>query len=521
MMAQILHIFRKDVRHLWIELTVSLLADAAFVAKVLNDWHRPDRPEFMPGFLSGLLRLLVPFSWCLLVARSVQDESLVGDRQFWITRPYTWRQLLAAKALFAVAFINVPLLICNCILMAQSGFSPLAHLSGLLWIQLSMFAVLVIPTAVISVATATLVQLVLWVVGIAVYVGCVASLSDYMPGGSVATGPGTFDWLPFLALVAACLAIILWQYSQRRAWIARGAIVAIAAVMTATGFIPQPASEVLKAYPPVAPGEQLPFHVALAAPNLKLPVNKAAFQGKKVMLEFPVQASGVEQGSLVSLAGTHVAIRLRDGKEWNSKWESNYSGLWPTSTGTSVGVLVDQRFLEQSKFVPANIDLSLAYTEYREENPRQIIVQPGIFPVEGVGLCWTGDRTLANWSGRFLDCRAPLTSPKLLARYETAATTCAIPDGQPMVAPTTGYAARLNDDAWTPAPVIVPIANFGIEFSEPERRPDDKIQIPGVCPGTPVTISTPVVTQMHRTDITLDGVELSDYVPRVNMANPR
>jgi len=37
----------------------------------------------------------------------VHAESLVGDRQFWITRPYEWKKLLTAKALSAPAELGI------------------------------------------------------------------------------------------------------------------------------------------------------------------------------------------------------------------------------------------------------------------------------------------------------------------------------------------------------------------------------------------------------------------------------
>ena len=91
-MSQTLHIFRKDIRHHWPEILVSLLLLAAFV------WH--ERAEWSGNFPSfSLLQILfsfvdtlLPLSWCLMIVRLVHEESLVGDRQFWVTRPYEWPQ---------------------------------------------------------------------------------------------------------------------------------------------------------------------------------------------------------------------------------------------------------------------------------------------------------------------------------------------------------------------------------------------------------------------------------------------
>ena len=98
-MKQVWHIFRKDVRHYWREGAVSILLMAAFAWNEMRRWNPADAYVFgFNRFLStGLPIILLMLSWWLVVARVVQGESLVGDRQFWITRPYEWKKLLAAR----------------------------------------------------------------------------------------------------------------------------------------------------------------------------------------------------------------------------------------------------------------------------------------------------------------------------------------------------------------------------------------------------------------------------------------
>lgn len=38
--------------------------------------------------------------WVFLTLRVVHGETLVGDRQWWVTKPYEWWKLLLAKELF-------------------------------------------------------------------------------------------------------------------------------------------------------------------------------------------------------------------------------------------------------------------------------------------------------------------------------------------------------------------------------------------------------------------------------------
>src|ERR1700760_4042509 len=85
-------IFRKDILHIWPEVPVSLCllvayawvrtlaAESATMLGAFNPW----------ALLAGIIAFLIPLSWMVLISRLVHDEELVGARQFWIPRPYTW-----------------------------------------------------------------------------------------------------------------------------------------------------------------------------------------------------------------------------------------------------------------------------------------------------------------------------------------------------------------------------------------------------------------------------------------------
>src|SRR5580658_389901 len=116
-MKLITHIFLKDVRHLWREIAVSLALVVTYGRNVPYSWAHPGVAAtgaaalvgafFDAEFWARMLVVLVPVAWVFTVIRVIQSESLVGDRQFWVTRPYDWRQLLAAKLLFILVFVNL------------------------------------------------------------------------------------------------------------------------------------------------------------------------------------------------------------------------------------------------------------------------------------------------------------------------------------------------------------------------------------------------------------------------------
>ena len=128
-MKQTLHIFAKDARRFWPEIAISIVTTAAFARIYPNQWLTPGlyAVSGWGGFagpqglqlLATVLAVLVPVSWLLLIARVIHGESLVGDRQFWLTRPYEWKQLLAAKVLFLLVFLYLPFVAAQLVLLAR------------------------------------------------------------------------------------------------------------------------------------------------------------------------------------------------------------------------------------------------------------------------------------------------------------------------------------------------------------------------------------------------------------------
>src|SRR4051794_20923335 len=98
-MQHIMAIFRKDARHLWpLAASVSaLLALAAMLDPIYHGGTESPYYEFLPS-------VALPVACCLLVVSLIHQDKLSGDRQYWLTRPYAWIELLAAKLLFIVVF---------------------------------------------------------------------------------------------------------------------------------------------------------------------------------------------------------------------------------------------------------------------------------------------------------------------------------------------------------------------------------------------------------------------------------
>ena len=104
-MTQIISVFRKDARHLWPQILVFVAL--VLLAAVVDPTYT--RRELSTA--ESLIWTALPLACWNLVIAAIHEERLPGDRQYWLVRPYSRAGLLTAKALFLVAFVNLPVLL--------------------------------------------------------------------------------------------------------------------------------------------------------------------------------------------------------------------------------------------------------------------------------------------------------------------------------------------------------------------------------------------------------------------------
>jgi len=506
-MSQILHIFRKDVRHFWIEILVSLALVTAYTWTTIHGSISED----VPG-ISAVLRAipaLVPTSWCFLIVRAVQDEALVGDRQAWITRPYQWRKLLAAKFLFAGTFVSLPLFGTGLILLGKAGFSPLHHLGGLLWIQGMFVLALIAPSVALGAIASNFVRALLWVLGVGLYALGIAFISNFITASDMPVANDVGGDIAGALLTGLSVAIVFFQYSRRQVQVSRFLILGVGAALPIVLVATPYAQLVKKSFPLVETGEVPPARLEMlelvTSPSTAV---EPPLPSKEVDLNFPLGASGVAPGSVVVEEGTLTTIQGPGGRFWSSGWERTFAEVWPGQPRASVTVSVPQRFFESVRSSAVDVHLSIAMTLYRETNSRTIVAQPGMFPVPGVGTCWI-DLQRA-WDNSAISCHSPLNSPSLVAHMESGDSTCPPSEGISAVPEVTKYSWNGSDDDSPAEFAINPVRYFTISLEswvDQNRRTTS----PGVCPGTPVVVATPEIAQHARVQTELDGIRLHDY----------
>ncbi len=235
-MKQILHIFAKDVRRFLPEILIALSLVAAYVSIQCYLWATD--PQFRSGSigvggnLAKLLPLLIAFihfAWILLVCRVIQAERLVGDTQFWITRPYVWKKLIAEKLLFVVTFVHLPVIAGFFILRAEHGsFShpgvATSFLGGLGDI-LSYVTVVVLSAAAIATVTSNIARMMVGILCACITMTIVSIIPFEMRPDSFA-GPLSVD-ICFALFYLLCSAAILLQYARRKTRLSVALLIAI------------------------------------------------------------------------------------------------------------------------------------------------------------------------------------------------------------------------------------------------------------------------------------------------------
>ncbi|HUP04182.1 MAG TPA: hypothetical protein VMU19_09340 [Bryobacteraceae bacterium] len=298
-----LRIFRKDVRRLWPQCALACAAIA---------WSAAYNP--MGGdHYAELRHLLAPVLCWVLAISVIHEERLVGDNQYWLTRPYTWRTLLAAKALFLLAFINLPLLVFQCVGIAAAGFSPLAWISALFWRQVFISIFFVMPAVALAALTKSIGQVILSAgasgLALLIVMGLLAELS-----GDWSIDWGDLEWIKQCgaALAAAgASAVIVFQYRRRRKALAAGMLAGVFALCMAVVFAPfwsaAPAIQRWFSREP-ALGEQVRLQVDESRIG-KHPLNRlrGSFDQEGVRLEIPLSAD-VPPGTF--LGGSRTSVRI-------------------------------------------------------------------------------------------------------------------------------------------------------------------------------------------------------------------
>lgn len=502
-MKQALHIFAKDARHFWPEVLVSLVITAAFARIYPINWAPMGETEQLRVIASNAITALVPISWAILIARVVHDESLVGDRQFWVTRPYEWTSLLAAKAIFLLIFLYLPILLAHWALLYQAGFNPLAYVPGLLFNLLLITGILVLPLFAMAAVTSTFARMTLTLLGVLLAVIGLAATGLMVSHVNV-PDEGSFSAVIFFSLIAA---VIVLQFATRRTLSSRLVLLGVCSVGIAAGaLIP---SSVERAYPRPASSGHSPVQLALD-PSREAYASTGFGNKRDTVLNIPLLVSGVVPGTAIKIDNLMVSIEAPNGLHWTSPWSSTYNlNYLPSTNQSTINLTISRPFYEQVKSMPLTMRITFAVTQLRAGATSTVPLVQGNTSVPGLGICQL------SGSGGFLGCRFPLRQPRLsLVSSVLSEVPCVqVSSNEPAGVPGQTWIGSLDDSPADFGLTSVWDSSLSLAKAEDGFAMGDFYRNHGLCPGSPLTVTRYEIAGRTQTDLTITGLKVTERPP--------
>jgi len=507
-MSQVLHIFRKDVRHHWPEILLSLALLVTFAAEQPRSWtHETLDSRFLSALINYLPALLI-LSWVFLIIRLVQGESLVGDRLFWITRPYEWHKLLAAKLLSVVLFIHLPLFVSQLILLKIASFPILSSIPGLLYIHFLFVLTLLLPCFTIASVTSGIGQAVLVILAILLCLLGLLLLISIRPDMDFATD--ATDALQESIFLLAALTTIFVQYIYRRTLFSRLLVAGALAVIGLIIVLAPYSTLINREFPLPTQNHPLPAQLTLnRSLSFEHAIGKTSNSyGDEVELEIPFQLSDLTEKTIVQIRGIKLDVEMPAGEHWTSHWHGVYHTVTYARTLDWPSISVKKALFNRIKNVPVRAHVSLAMNLFRAGAATEIRFTGDRLNLAG------GARCLNDLSQNSLHCFSALKEPEpLLVMANLPNSSCSVSQEALVegLAQTPASYSVLSTDT-SPDLAFSPIKEFGIDLTRYFVFEDRQIRLP-VCPGTSLFVSKPQFLYSVRDEIDLGDITLLNYLP--------
>ncbi len=473
---QPIHILRKDLMHLWPETLIVIGLSVAFAYASPSRWTGSQNDIVgLIGILAIFLKaFLMPVSWLVLVSRLIHDEPLVGDRQFWTSRPYHWLSLLGAKLLYLVLFLYLPFLLMQVYLLKHAGLYPTTAIPELLHNLLLLTVVIVIPIAAISAVTSSFVKTLLSFIAGIIYL-IILSVSIYFIEVHHMTPPALEPVVTGLFILLPAIALI-YQYATRRTAISRAILIATPVVIALLLLITPSTALIQRAYPVSSTPKLAPLPDAFG-PKAPEPGDLFVLSNR-VQVGIPFTVTEADKDSNYTVTGVKATIDA-PGVHWSSPYEAptQPSRINAGSPISAVPVEIPLSVFNQIGHSAADVHLSITVQQLKADQPTTWKATSNSFAVPGHGIC--SFDPLRPDSAPI--CRYPFKTPDLNFATAPLVSSCTDPSGEKQ----TGVAQM------TAGPGLVdfdPVSTQTLSFS-PAGQPRQQQQASAgiLCPGTPVT----------------------------------
>jgi len=507
-LPQPLHIFRKDLIHLWPETLFVLVLFVGFCFAAPSGWSGSQYAVYVT-ILAWLGRILMPISWLVLIARAIQDESLVGDRQFWTSRPYHWASLLASKAILIFTCIYLPFFLMQVYLLHRAGLHPMLVIPALLHNLLLLTVVIIIPLAAISAVTSTFPRVLLAFIGGLIYILVLLGTVGYASFLKMQTPH--LDWLLngiFIGLPAIAL---IYQYKTRKTLISRAILVATPLAAVIIFFLTPTSAIIARSYAPLT-GDSAPKLTGLSDKfhPPATPTGPLNTFRDFVTVSLPVGVAGVGPDINFLVHGTRATITA-PGVSYTSPFLNTIRPI-QLSAGRPVallGFMIPVDVFNKIKSTPVDIHIDFAAEQLKAEKPTTWHATLLPFSVPGNGICsFPGE----NDPVQTPTCRYPLKQPDIsFVTAQVAAASCTNPAAAPVAGQASlgGHGATLDFDPVVAAPLT---------FQTGDPDPSHNYVL---CPGTELNFVE--ATTLPNASLVLDQkqVTLDAFAARFADKTPR
>lgn len=356
----IAHIVLKDLRRLWPFVAGLAVLQFALAAVQVALGFFPDDHRALAqaaNILGGVGMLLIFFIGVLVV----QLDPVPDDRQDWLVRPIRRRDLLAAKLLFVILAVHLPLFAANLAQGLADGFPLGQAISAAACWSVYQFAGLTLPALAAAALTRTVGQtlgLVLAIAAFLVALIVVPNLANtivlFLPRNASSS---LVAWLLRYALLLTGVATILGlQYFRRRTIQARVAL-AVFIVLIAASQLLLPADTALALQNWMQPAPTVTLAFAPEAGRQIAPP-RWIFESRSVRLALPLKAVGLPPGMILVSEGAKVVITAPDGRSTSSDLEMGDGVIQAPGVGTYYQLAqVQQAFLRAHAGQKVRVDI--------------------------------------------------------------------------------------------------------------------------------------------------------------------
>jgi hypothetical protein len=333
----------------------------------------------------------------VLIVAVIHEERLIGHEQYWLTRPYTWKNLVAAKALFLAVFVSLPLFVCQYIILAALDTVPPHWIPALMWHQVFFAIFIILPAVAFAVVTANLAHVLLCVVVSGLFFVVwryLVQASDW----------GGLDWIrtcaAALVILGGVAAAVILQYTRRRTGLARIVVAATLVLAVAVGSAPRwgTAFEVQHLFARQTVSDAT---VSLTIDTSAIGTHPVKFLGWPTdygSLDIPLRVAGLPSGRRVGADWISVTLEGR-GTVWHSGWLAAESFRGPSEAVIWMRFYLDRNLYDQWKEGPVKLSATADLTLY--EHVRDVPLN-GLTPEPDGGFCGNLDQMNLSCTSPFV-----------------------------------------------------------------------------------------------------------------------